>query len=170
MDLTLQVLDAVQLPLAAALGGDAVFAAAADVVNELQLLWGQLVHLDEDLEVIARQVGDLVHGEGQLYLRGPFMRFYLFIRINHFDQVDFEWGLFCDYITLSHDPSSGCRPDVNVCMQTMHVSMFLKPKLNSLTTYTSLIILMSLYHIYHFQRLTCFCYIVTVLTLILSVH
>lgn len=86
------------------------------------------------------------------------------------EQVDFEWGLFCDYITLSHDPSSGCRPDVNVCMQTMHVSMFLKPKLNSLTTYTSLIILMSLHHIYHFQRLTCFCYIVTVLTLILSVH
>lgn len=38
VDLTLQVLDAVQLPLAAALGGDAVFAAAADVVNELQLL------------------------------------------------------------------------------------------------------------------------------------
>lgn len=27
------------------------------------------MHLDEDLEVIARQVGDLVHGEGQLYLK-----------------------------------------------------------------------------------------------------
>lgn len=37
-NLTLQVLDAVQLPLATALGSDAVFAAAADVVNELQLL------------------------------------------------------------------------------------------------------------------------------------
>lgn len=37
-DLALQVLDAVQLPLAAALRGDAVLAAAADVVNELQLL------------------------------------------------------------------------------------------------------------------------------------
>ena len=69
-DLSLQVLDAVQLPLAAALGGDAVLAAAPDVVDELQLLWGQLVHLDEDLEVVARQVCDLVHGEGQLHLRG----------------------------------------------------------------------------------------------------
>lgn len=29
------------------------------------------MHLDEDLEVIAWQVGDLVHGEGQLYLKGP---------------------------------------------------------------------------------------------------
>lgn len=37
-DLALQVLDAVQLPLATALGGDAVFAAATDVMDELQLL------------------------------------------------------------------------------------------------------------------------------------
>lgn len=37
-DLTLQVLDAVQLPLATALGSDAVFAAAADIVDEFQLL------------------------------------------------------------------------------------------------------------------------------------
>lgn len=66
--LALQVLDAVQLPLATALGSDTVFAAASDVVDELQLLWGQLVHLDEDLEVIAWQVGDLVHREGQLHL------------------------------------------------------------------------------------------------------
>lgn len=38
VNLALQVLDAVQLPLATALGSDAVFAAAADVVYELQLL------------------------------------------------------------------------------------------------------------------------------------
>jgi len=63
-DLALQVLDAVQLPLATALGGDAVFAASAYVVDELQLLRVQLVHLDEDLEVVAWQVGDVVHGEG----------------------------------------------------------------------------------------------------------
>lgn len=68
-DLALQVLDAVELPLAAALGGDAVLAATANVVDELQLLRAQLVHLDEDLEVVARQVGDLVHGEGQLHLQ-----------------------------------------------------------------------------------------------------
>lgn len=37
-DLVFQVLDTVQLPLAASLGSDAVFAAAADVVDELQLL------------------------------------------------------------------------------------------------------------------------------------
>lgn len=34
-DLTFQVLNTVQLPLAAALGGDAVLAAPADVVNKL---------------------------------------------------------------------------------------------------------------------------------------
>ena len=36
--LHLQVLDAVQLSLAAALGGDAVLTAPPDVVDELQLL------------------------------------------------------------------------------------------------------------------------------------
>ena len=36
--LTLQVLDTVELPLAAALSGDAVLASSADVVDELQLL------------------------------------------------------------------------------------------------------------------------------------
>ena len=69
-DLTLQVLNAVELPLSAALRRDAVLAAAPDVVDELQLLRAQLVHLDEDLEVVARQVGDLVHGERQLHLEG----------------------------------------------------------------------------------------------------
>ena len=68
-DLHLQVLDAVQLPLAAALGGDAVLAAPPHVVDELQLLRAQLVHLDQDLEVVAGQVGDLVHREGQLHLQ-----------------------------------------------------------------------------------------------------
>ena len=29
------------------------------------------MHLDENLEVIAWQVGDLVHGEGQLHLKPP---------------------------------------------------------------------------------------------------
>lgn len=82
--------------------------------------------------------------------------------------MDFEWGLFCDYITLSHDPSSLNQPDVNVCMQTMHVSMFLKPKLNSLTTYTSNIDVTISY--LSFPKTDMFCYIVTLLTLILSVH
>lgn len=68
-DLPLQVLDAVQFPLAAALSSDAVLAAAPDVVDELQLLGRQFVHLDQNLEVVARQVGDLVHGEGQLDLQ-----------------------------------------------------------------------------------------------------
>lgn len=54
------------------------------------------MHLDEDLEVIAWQVGDLVHREGQLYLKGPqgFISFYRIIllviqngRFHHFTQV-----------------------------------------------------------------------------------
>lgn len=68
-DLTLQVLDAVQLPLAAALGSDAVLAPPPDVVDELQLLRGQFVHLYHDLEVVTWKIGDLVHGEGECDLQ-----------------------------------------------------------------------------------------------------
>lgn len=67
--LALQVEDAVEFPLSAALGGDAVFAAAAYVVNELQLLRGQLVHLHHHLEVVPWKICDLIDREGKLNLQ-----------------------------------------------------------------------------------------------------
>jgi hypothetical protein len=37
-------------------------------MDELQLLWGQFVHLYHDLEVITRKIGDLIHREGKFDL------------------------------------------------------------------------------------------------------
>lgn len=67
-DFTLQVVDAVQLPLAAALRGQPVLAAAPHVVHEFQLLRREGVLLQQLLEVIPAQVHHPVDGEGQVHL------------------------------------------------------------------------------------------------------
>lgn len=70
-DFTLQVVDAVQLPLAAALGGQPVFAAAPHVVHKLELLLREGLLLQQLLEVVSAQVHDPVDGERQVHLRQP---------------------------------------------------------------------------------------------------
>lgn len=70
-DFTLQVVDAVQLPLAAALGGQPVFAAAPHVVHKLELLLREGLLLQQLLEVVSAQVHDPVDGERQVHLRRP---------------------------------------------------------------------------------------------------
>lgn len=66
--LALQVEDAVEFPLPAALGGDTVFTPSAHVVDELELLRRQLVHLHHHLEVVAWKICDLIDGERKLDL------------------------------------------------------------------------------------------------------
>lgn len=68
LDFRLQVLYAVELPLAAALGGDPVLAPPPDVVDAVQLLWGQLVHPQQGLEVIPGEGDDALGVEGKFYL------------------------------------------------------------------------------------------------------
>lgn len=65
---TLQVENAVKLSLATALRCDAVLAAPAHVVDELQLLGGQLVHFHHHLEIVAWKIRDLIDGERKLDL------------------------------------------------------------------------------------------------------
>lgn len=65
---TLKVQDAVKFPLAAALGRDAVLTASAHVVDEFQLLRGQLVHFHHHLEVVAWKICDLIDRERKLDL------------------------------------------------------------------------------------------------------
>lgn len=55
LDLRLQVLYAVQLPLAAALGSDPVLAPSPNVMDAVQLFRRQLVHLQQGLEVVSRE-------------------------------------------------------------------------------------------------------------------
>lgn len=69
VDFTLQVVDAVELPLAAALGRETVFAASSHVVHKLQLLACEDLLLQQLLEVVPAQVHDPVQGERQLHLR-----------------------------------------------------------------------------------------------------
>lgn len=68
LDLRLQVLYAVQLPLAAALGGDPVLAPPPDVVDAVQLLRCQLVHFQQGLEVVAREGNYALCVKWQFYL------------------------------------------------------------------------------------------------------
>ena len=67
-DLTLQVEDAVELPLAAALRRDAVLTPPPHVVDELKLFRGQFVHFHQHLEVVPWKICDLIYGERQLHL------------------------------------------------------------------------------------------------------
>lgn len=67
-DLTLQVQDAVELPLAAALRCDAVLTPPPHVVDELELLRGQFVHFHQHLEVVPWKICDLIYGERELHL------------------------------------------------------------------------------------------------------
>jgi len=62
-DLALQVHDAVELPLAAALRRDAVLAPPPYVVDELELLRGQFVHFHQHLEVVPWKIRDLIDRE-----------------------------------------------------------------------------------------------------------
>lgn len=68
-DLALQVQDAVQLPLAAALRCDAVLAPPPHVMDELELLRGQFVHFHQHLEVVPWKICDLIDGERELHLQ-----------------------------------------------------------------------------------------------------
>lgn len=67
-DLTLQVQDAVQLPLAAALSSDAVLTPPPHVVDEFQLLRGQFVHFHQHLKVVTWKICDLIYRERELHL------------------------------------------------------------------------------------------------------
>lgn len=67
-NLTFQVQDAVELPLAAALCCDAVLTPPPNIVNKLKLFRGQFVHFHQHLEVIPWKICDLIYGERQLHL------------------------------------------------------------------------------------------------------
>lgn len=67
-DLTLQVQDTVELPLAAALRCDAVLTPPPHVVDKLKLFRGQFVHFHQHLEVIPWKICDLIYRERQLHL------------------------------------------------------------------------------------------------------
>lgn len=64
----LQVLYAVEFPLAAALGGNPVLTPPPDVMDTVQLFWSQLVHPQQGLEVIPREGNDPLCVKWQLYL------------------------------------------------------------------------------------------------------
>lgn len=67
-DLTLQVQDAVEFPLAAALRCNAVLTPPPHVMDKLKLFRGQFVHFHQHLEVIPWKICDLIYGERQLHL------------------------------------------------------------------------------------------------------
>lgn len=69
VDFTLQVVDAVEFPLAATLSCEPVFAASPHVVDKLQLFSCKDVLLQQLLEVVPTQIHDPVDREWQLHLR-----------------------------------------------------------------------------------------------------
>lgn len=69
VDFTLQVVNALQFPLAAAPSSQSVLAASPHAVDKVELLLGQVRLLQKLLEVVPAQVHDPLHREWQVNLQ-----------------------------------------------------------------------------------------------------
>ena len=68
LDFRLQILDTVKLSLAAALRSNPVFTSSPNIMDAIELFWGQLVHFQQRLKIISREWNYSLCIKWQFYL------------------------------------------------------------------------------------------------------